>query len=149
VAVCHWAQDDVRIIFNPGTLHQGKKGSVTGVVYFEFSSDRQFPVAGWNDFVIVIANWWLAALQLTVQGQAETDFRFVDGPYWITVISQGKRLRLRCTEDRRGGVVYEVVVEAADLKRELLTFARDVSLACKRAGIQSIDLDELRSHLPN
>ena len=140
----------MRIIFDPNTLQQTKGGSVTGVVYFEFSSEAQFPVAGWNDFVVVVANWWRAALGQIGEGQAETDLRFMDGPYWITAVSQGTSLLLRCIEDRRGaGLVYEVAVQFDDFKRELLTFARDVSAACKAAGIASPDLDALRCYLPN
>jgi hypothetical protein len=125
-------------------------GSVTGVVYFEFSPDQQFPVVGWSDFVVVVANWWRAELEKLIEGQAEVDFRFMDGPYWITAISQGTFLLFHCTENRRDAdLPYEVVVQIGDLKRELLTFARNVSVACKRAGIESADLDELRRHLPH
>ena len=140
----------MRVLFDPDTLRQGKRGSVTGVVYFEFSPEVQFPVAGWNDFVIIVASWWRAALEQISHGQAEAELRFMDGPYWITAVPQGTNLRLLCIEDRRDvGLVYEVVVQVEDLKRELRTFARDLSVACKAAGIESADLDELRCHLPN
>jgi hypothetical protein len=140
----------MHIIFDPTTLRQSKKGAVTGVVYFDFGSDRQFPGAGWNDFVTVILNWWLAALEGLIQGDEEAYLRFMDGPYWITAVAQGSNILLRCTEDRVGaGVLYEVVVRGEDLKRELMTFARDLSSACARANIQSADLDEVRKYLPN
>jgi hypothetical protein len=97
-----------------------------------------------------VANWWRGALEKIVEGQAEADLRFMDGPYWITAVSQVTNLLLRCIEDHQGaGPVHEVGVQVDDLKRELLTFARDVSVACKAAGIESADLDELRCHLPN
>jgi hypothetical protein len=140
----------VRIFFDPNTLHQSKTGSVTGVVYFEFSPDQQFPGVGWNDFVVVVANWWMAAMEELIEGQAEVHFRFMDGPYWITAISKGTFLRFHCNEDTWGADrSCEVVVQIDDLKRELLTFARNVSAACKRAGIESSDLDPLRGNLPN
>jgi hypothetical protein len=50
-----WGQK-MRVLFDHDTLRQGKRGSVTGIVYFEFSPEVQFPEAGWNDFVIVVAN---------------------------------------------------------------------------------------------
>jgi hypothetical protein len=140
----------MRILFEPNTLQRSKRGSVTAVVYFGFSPDLQFPVAGWNDFVVVVANWWRAALKQISEGQAEADFLFMDGPYWITAVSRGTNLLLRCIEDRQGaGLVYEVVVQMDNLKRELITFAHDVSIACKAAGIESADLVELRRHLPS
>lgn len=136
------------IVFEPDTLRQSKMGSVTGVVYFVFGPGVQFPIAGWNDFVVVVANWWRVALDKISSEQAEVDLLFMDGPYRITAISLGTKLLLRCIEDRQGaGLVHEIVVVAADLKRELHTFASNVSAACKAVGIDSADLDELRRHL--
>lgn len=139
----------MRILFDPDTLHQSKRGSsVTGAVYFDFDPDRQFPSVGWNDFVVVLANWWMLALDKLVEGQPEVDFLFMDGPYRITAISQGAGLLLRCTGDRRDArLPYEVAIQTDDLKRELLTFARSVLAACKEAQIESIDLDGLRTYL--
>jgi hypothetical protein len=140
----------MRIVFDPSTLRQSKRGSVTGVVYFDFGANQQFPVAGWNDFVIVVANWWVAALQQIVEGQIGVEFRFMDGPYWITAIPQGASLLLRCIEDRPdAGEVYTAVVEVRDLERELTNFARALLDACKKAAIESADLDQLRRHLLN
>jgi hypothetical protein len=99
----------------------------------------------------VLANWWRAALELIIEGQAEADFRFMEGSFWITAVSQGTNvLLLRCVEDHRDvDSVYEITVQIDVLEGELCAFARDVSVACKRAGIKSTDLDELRSRLPN
>jgi hypothetical protein len=141
----------MRIAFDPSTLHQSKMGSVTGVVYFDFGGKRQFPIAGWNDFVIVIGNWWLAALDRISQGAAESELRFMDGPYWIVIVAQeGANLLMRCTEDRQdAGVVYEEVVGLGDLRRELINLASEVSQACAKTGIESVELDDLRRRLLN
>lgn len=107
-------------------------------------------MAGWNDFVIVVANWWMAALQQIVEGQTAAEFRFMDGPYWITAVPQDANLLLRCIEDRPDvGEVYTVVVEVRDLQRELNTFSRALSDACEKAAVQSTDLDQWRRHLLN
>lgn len=137
------------IVFEPGTIHVSKMGAVTGVVYFDFGADRQFPIARWNDFVIVVASWWLSAVRKLSREHQETELRFMDGPYWITLIVQGdSRLLLRCIEDRRGaGIAYEVVVGVEELERELLKFAREVLGACSSAGIETADLDDLRRSL--
>jgi hypothetical protein len=140
----------VRISFDPSTLHQGRLGSITGVVYFEFGPERQFPSLGWSDFVVVLASWWMVALKEITKGTSEIKLYFMDGPYWITVVSQEHELLLRCTEDNRGaGVVYEFRVEPGDLTGEIFAFARKVSDACKTAGISSADLDNMRTALPN
>ena len=87
-------------------------GSVTGVVYFDFGGRRQFPAAGWSDFVIVVVSWWLAALDRISQGGVETELHFMDGPYWIVIAAQtGAKLLLRCSENRRDAeAIYEVIV---------------------------------------
>ncbi|WP_433927080.1 hypothetical protein AB3662_29090 [Sorangium cellulosum] len=141
----------MRIVFEPSTLHKSKMGSVTGVVYFDFGPEQPFPVVGWNDFVVVVAGWWLVALNQVTRTGEEVVFRFMDGPYWITAVpQQGSTLLLRCTEDRRGaGVVQSSIVQLGDFAREITGFARAVSLACAAAGIQSTDLEILRGFLPH
>jgi hypothetical protein len=79
----------MRIVFDPNTLHQSKMGSVTGVVYFDFDANRQFPMAGWNDVVVVVATWWIDAFRQIVGGQIGAEFLFMDGPCWITAVPQG------------------------------------------------------------
>jgi hypothetical protein len=140
----------MQIIFDSKTLHQSKMGSITAVVYFEFGSEKKFPGVGWNDFVVVVANWWSYELKQIMEGQTKGKFRFMDGPYWIDAVSQQEGLLLRCVEDRRGvGLVYEAVVQMDEFERELRALTRNVSNACKRAGIVSSDLDTLRRSLPN
>jgi hypothetical protein len=140
----------MQIFFDPSTLIQSKMGSVTGVIYFDFGSGRKFPSEGWNDFVVVILNWWMAAVQKIVQRGEKAELRFMDGPYWISAVPQGPIVLLRCTEDRDGaGVLYEVAVGIEDLKRELLTFARQLSSACAQANIQAAELSEIKKALPN
>jgi hypothetical protein len=140
----------MRIFFDPNTLRQSRSGSITGVVYFEFGPERQFPGLGWDDFVVVLASWWMVALKEITEGASEVKLRFMDGPYWITVISQEGALSLRCTEDRRGeDVLHELNVELSDLTGEIFAFARNVSNACKTAGISSVDLDNMRTALPS
>lgn len=133
----------MRIVFDETTLHQSKRGAITGVVYFDFEAGRAFPVEGWNDFVVVIAGWWLSAL---VPGNlAEAQLRFMDGPYWITVRPrEGGRLHLQCVEDRRGaGEVFQTEVDANELAKEVRRFATELANACAKAGFVSPDLDEV------
>jgi hypothetical protein len=92
----------------------------------------------------------MVALKEITEGAPEVKLYFKDGPYWIAVVSQEAGLLLRCTEDNRGaGVVHELRVELNDLTGEIFTFARKVSDACKTAGISSVNLDDMRTGLPN
>ncbi len=141
----------MRIIFDPTSLHQSRMGAVTGVVYFDFGSDQHFPVKGWNDFVVVIAGWWLAAVEEISRGSRETKLRFMDGPYWITIIAEPDgSVTLRCTEDRKGAdVIGEQIATLDALRSELQSFANRVLRGCVDRAIESPDLDTVRSYLLN
>jgi hypothetical protein len=136
----------VRLIFDPGTIHQSARGSITAVIYYDFGAGRQFPATDWNDFVVVVLNWWIEALEQVAGGAAPVKFYFMDGPYWITAVTDGQgSLLLSCVEDRRdAGTLFEVLVNETDFRRELMATARRVSSACTSAGIESADLNELR-----
>ena len=139
----------MRLIFDPATIHQSRRSSITGVIYYDFGAGRQFPAADWNDFVVVVLNWWIEALEQVVGGAESVNFYFMDGPYWMTAVPEGEDgLLLSCVEDRRGaGAIFEVLVNERDLRRELMAVARSVSCACESAGIESADLNELRTRL--
>jgi hypothetical protein len=141
----------MRIVFDATTLHQSKGGSITAGVYFDFGGAQEFPVRGWDDFVVVIAGWWLSALTQVGRGMGETGLRFMDGPYWVAVrVQDDTRLLLRCIEDRKGaGQLFAAEVGAKDLTREVRSFARDVARACADAGFDSPDLSALARRLPN
>jgi len=139
----------VRLIFDPATLRQSRSGSITGVICYDFGEQRQFPAPDWNDFVVVVLNWWIAALEEMTAGSQQVKFQFMDGPYWITAVPQGEGgLLLNCIEDRRdAGRLFEVLVTECDLRRELMGAARNVLRACATAGIESSELNELRTRL--
>ncbi|MCG8419070.1 MAG: hypothetical protein MJE77_14135, partial [Proteobacteria bacterium] len=50
-------------MFDESTLEQSDNASrsITGDLYFDFDG-FPFPAERWNDFVVVIIAWWLAAL---------------------------------------------------------------------------------------
>jgi hypothetical protein len=126
-------------------------GSVTGVVYFDFGK-LQFPVAGWNDFVVVVANWWIAALEEVLHGPEQVKLRFMDGPYWIVVSPQeNSNLLLRCADDRQETrIVHEAFVRTSDLRSEIATFAHELLQACSKENVRKTDdLEQLKKRLLN
>lgn len=139
----------MRLIFDPATIHQSGRGSITAVIYYDFGAGRQFPSEDWSDFVVVVLNWWIEALEQVGEGSESVKFCFMDGPFWMTAVPEGEdNLLLSCVEDRRDvGIRFEVLVNQSDLRRELMAVARSVSDVCARAGIESADLNELRTRL--
>jgi hypothetical protein len=134
----------MKIIFDATTLSL-LNGSITGVVYFDFDDKDRFPMDGWNDFVVVVACWWLDAFYQLSSGSEMVTLRFMDGPYFITATAENPRtIIMRCIEDRAGaGIVHESRVSMNDLERILLRFSRAVLHSCVKAGIVSKDLGDL------
>jgi len=133
------------LIFDHTSLNQSAMGTITGTVFFEFWT-YQFPTSGWNDFVVVLANWWLDAVVEMERGFVPSvRFQMMDGPYWIVAVDTGEQsVRLECMEDRRQpAVVHEEIVSVAILGHVVRRFARQVLSACLRRGFRSLDLDEL------
>ena len=136
--------------FQPSTLFQSRRGSITAVAHLSFRDGFEFPSAGWNDFVVVIASWWIDALVELRDGSAEVELRFMDGPYFVRVAQLGGGLlRLRCVEagGEDGKIVGEFTVRVDELTREIVALATRVSGACEESGIESSDLRDLRRAL--
>lgn len=143
----------MRIVFDESTLEQSSNANrpVTGVLYFDFSGFA-FPDERWNDFAVVIASWWLEALERLERGiEDEVVLRFMDGTYWVDLSRQdGDIVLLRCTEDRRNvGVVHEEYASLSEVSAQVCQLARQLASACGRGGIESSDVDALRRCLPN
>lgn len=141
----------MQIIFDESTLRQSKKGSITGVVFFDFG-DVLFPDDRWNDFVVVVVTWWLGALERLERGiDREVVFQFMDGPYSINLTRQDANdALLRCIEDRsHGGILHEERVDLPTLAAQVRRLARQIVSACRRSGFESSDVDTLKRHLPN
>lgn len=135
-------------MFDESTLKQrgNASRSITGLVFFDFGG-TSFPEEGWNDFPVIVAAWWLEAIDKLKRGPRENiKFCFMDGPYWITAsLGVGNAVLLRCVEDRRGaGVVHEEQVTLASLAAQVNSFAQQVVSACARRGLESSDVTSLR-----
>lgn len=60
-----------------------------GDIFFEFE-DSFFPSENWNDFILIILDWWLnAALELI--DKKTTGFLFMDGPYEVSITLDDSR----------------------------------------------------------
>ena len=143
----------MRIVFDPTTVAQSSSASrsITGVVYFDFGATC-FPAERWSDFAVVITGWWLDAVHRLEKGiDSEVELFFMDGPYHIVATAlSSDEVKLRCIERRRTPLVnHEEVVRLADLREQVRRLAREVAAVCSRAGMQSSDLDKLKSYLPN
>ncbi len=97
----------MKIVFDADSLLVGQSDLVTAVVYFDFGAENQFPMKRWNDFVVVVASWWLEEFHQLSKVGSNAKFGFMDGPYWIeATVKCSESIDLSCVEDRTGfGIV--------------------------------------------
>lgn len=70
--------------------------NVCGQIYFDLNLDS-FPEIEWNDFVVIICNWWIdSLLNLESSNQTSVELMFMDGPFRVEVQRDGDfKLRLK------------------------------------------------------
>ena len=130
---------------SPSTFDFGT--NVTGDIYF-VSDWGSFPEASWNDFPVIVINWWLEGLARLDDATSSSELlSFMDGPYSI-------RADLR--SDYEVDLTYlhrdRVVGRAASIPLQtLIDLVRAAGLsavvACDKAGWSSQDLMSLRRRL--
>ena len=65
------------------TYKEGDK--IFGNIYFE-NDDVIFPEKNWNDFVVVIVNWWSESLYRLINNETVSEeLEFMDGPLSIKI----------------------------------------------------------------
>ncbi len=76
--------DDVKVNVALESLALTSRKAITGEIYFE-NAEGYFPDIHWNDFVVVILDWWIEAIDRIEKATVgETDeFLFMDGPYLV------------------------------------------------------------------
>lgn len=138
----------MNIHFDPNSLHQSKSGMITGIAYIEAQPGSFFPCEMWNDFVVVLANWWLdAALELTSE-QSKVRMRFMDGPYWMDVISNNERVCVACIDDHTlRSQPAEFEYDLTDFRMRIKEFAQSVWQHCDERKMTSDDLLALEAKL--
>jgi hypothetical protein len=95
------------VVVEPRSLDRSGGDSVTGPIWLRHGRrDEQptaFPGEGWTDFPVIVAAWWLAALNPLLRGDGlRAACRFMDGPYEFSVLDVGESLvEVHCTGSKR------------------------------------------------
>src|SRR5689334_4734917 len=124
---------ETHLVTELGMLKVRPQGPAIAGIWF-VTGGAEFPMAGWNDFVVVVLGWWLAAILRLLHNHSRSErVHFMDGPYAVEVCkAQRGRLRLTMFAGPSGG--REVAVGEADATHfigDLATQARKVLNECK------------------
>ncbi len=136
----------IKIVLGKDSLHRSTKGSITGIIYFDFGH-YQFPEKEWSDFVVVIISWWLNALDQVVRGISKCiDFHFMDGPLLLRLKKDSKDiLKLECIDEgKHAKVEFTSYVYLKNIFSELEIAAEELINQCKLNDWKSDDIEALK-----
>jgi hypothetical protein len=136
---------DAQVKFVDESIGVSGRGMITGVIFFDFGT-FQFPEQEWNDAVVVILGWWLAALMnFLTGGVAETELRFMDGSFWLSIQRESgtEECRIRCIAGPVARESFQCRGSALNLLRSALGVATRVQRLCYENGWRSADLQVL------
>ncbi|MBV9266672.1 MAG: hypothetical protein JO061_10940 [Acidobacteriaceae bacterium] len=140
---------ETHLVTELGKLNLRPQGPATAGIWLT-SNGSHFPMIGWNDFVVVVLGWSVAAvLRLLQNDSASERIHFMDGPYAVEIsrVPSG-RFQLRMFAGPNGG--REVAKGEAQVRQfidELSTQSRRLLDECRLRGWWSPDAEELESHL--
>ena len=136
------------IVIFEETIEQQASGAITGVLFIKLSH-RGFPDDRWNDFIVTVLRWWLAAAARLANTTLETEsFEFMDGPFRIECVTGGELVFCRCV-DRRGSMktLASFQTTVGDLCSKVVAAAHRVLEACRNKGISSGETELLSRDL--
>src|SRR5690348_1203289 len=90
---------EARLVVDPSSISLRASGPATGDIVLMVGTVA-FPMAGWNDFVLVILEAWTSALLRLVRGTSDSErVHFMEGPYAVDVMRMADgAFRLRAFE---------------------------------------------------
>lgn len=138
----------MKINFDANSLHQSRSGMITGIAFVTTRDGSHFPCDGWSDFVVILANWWLDAMNRLKSAEDVIRLQFMDGPYWIEVVANGNHVKISFVDDHSPRTyVNSYDFDRGCLAAEIASFSKDVWEGCKERSFESGDVLKLRTNL--
>jgi hypothetical protein len=138
----------INIDFN--SLTKGSNGSITGNIYIQIHS-MFFPEAKWNDFVIIIINWWLDEINSIVAANNKPTkgiFHFMDGPFYFILNREEHYTELVCVERKKQDMIlYKTSTEFTEVYYSILNIGKRLYEICKKEGWNTDEVKELAKKL--
>lgn len=139
----------IRMVTSPESLTFRGERPATGDIWL-LVGDQEFPMSGWNDFVLVILEAFVAGLSRLLAGeQVRITVHFMDGPYAVELErSSSSTVRLRALE-RKGGSTEKMAghTEVLSFADDLAAQTRALLAKCRKQESWSKDAMALESAL--
>ena len=129
---------ELAIVTDVKTIQVHPDGGATAVVYWEVGG-VPFPEVGWNDFVLVLFEWWSDAVLRIMRDETTIErLRFMDGPFSLLVEKCGVDLKILLVDGRYGEHAgREIHVAKEELCRAILDSAGGLCRHCRSVGINA------------
>ena len=133
-----------QVIVHPSTF-QASLSSLAGQIWIE-SDGHAFPSELWDDFPVTIVRWWIDESLALAEATADSaEFRFMDGPWWVTVTREGDEWTLQMVDGHKaGGVVTTATGRPREVMNALQRAAMTILEACDSIGWLNEDVAALR-----
>lgn len=139
----------IQLIVNPCSVRQSAK-QVFAEIYFQFNHDLFFPEQGWDDFAVVILNWWIDNSISSCNG-AESMCCFMDGSYCFNIKPENDTFNIIFISDRKGKeeVTYSERMKQKDFLKLLLSNTNIVLREIMKKHISNEDTVVLEKNYKN
>lgn len=138
---------DEKFLINIKTeeLRRYKSGKVVGVIYIQ-KGTALFPDDLWEDFVVIILDWWVeAAIRLLTGSSEYEEFPFMDGPFAMHVeVLEEKECNVTWTHEEKEISSFTLGLDT--LVEQLMKAAEKVISKCRAEKWDSDDLNDLIDH---
>jgi hypothetical protein len=137
--------EDVRIETRVESYQLTSSGNgCTGIIAWK-AGGEYFPDERWNDFILVLARWWLSSLNELLGSGGSTVFQFMDGPFYIECVRTGTEVQGKFIDDRRNRrIVSDWKLSVSGLTEQVTEFSKSILAYCDQNNISGSDVEELR-----
>lgn len=123
-------------------------GAVYGRCCLRVSQELYFPHRDWTDFVVVVLDWWAAAVaRVLLRGSEIVEVRFMEGPYAVEISTSAdlRNINFACMQTAPPSVVAQGATPAGAFAETLLDSIDQVLAVCQENDLSARDADHLRA----
>ena len=132
-----------QIIIVPESIRVKRDREALGII-FCVCDGRAFPCEGWNDFVLVVFEWWVDAIvRLLSSNHSSADLLFMEGPFEIRIERLDESLHIRCLDRRQRQPSVTGTTTAEELKAALVTGVNSLRESLQNNPSLRDDVDRL------
>jgi hypothetical protein len=134
------------IVVDLNTLHKATSGLITGRIHVQING-RSFPEKGWNDLVIIILNWWIEEIIISISKNTEVfTCRFMDGPFSFNVKKNHFlwKIFFDGNADDQDGFAGEL--PSSVLINDILIAVKSIISSCAERNWNDKDVEQLASN---